>query len=51
MRKVAALVLVLGLAGWTLADREVVATVANHLDLGAMQCGQVTRAEPLCPLC
>ncbi|HMN45898.1 MAG TPA: hypothetical protein PKE27_15070 [Povalibacter sp.] len=51
MRKVAALVLMLGLAGWTLADREIVATVANRLDLGATQCSQMTRAEPLCPLC
>jgi hypothetical protein len=41
-----------GLAGWTLVDRDMRATVADRLDLGAMQCGTLlTRAEPLCPLC
>jgi hypothetical protein len=51
MRKVAALVMVVGLAGWTLVDRDMRATVAERLDLGAMQCSELTRAEPLCPLC
>ncbi len=52
MRKVAALIVMVGLVGWTLLDRNVVATVVDRLDLGAMQCGQqMTRAEPLCPLC
>ena len=51
MRKVAALVMVLGLAGWALVDREMLATVAERLDLGAVQCSEMARAEPLCPLC
>lgn len=50
MRKVAALVMVLSLAGWSLFDGETLATMASRADGGA-QCGQVSRAEPLCPLC
>ena len=50
MRKVAALIMVLGLAGWSLTDGEVLATLAERLDLGATQ-GCMARAEPLCPLC
>lgn len=51
MRKVAALIMVVGLAGWTLVDRQMLATVADRLDLGAARCSELTRAEPLCPLC
>ncbi len=52
MRKVAAVVVMLGLTGGILSEGRVVATLADRLDLGAMQCsGQMTRAEPLCPLC
>ncbi len=50
MRKVAALIMVLGLAGWSLTDGDVLATLAERLDLGAAQ-GCLARAEPLCPLC
>ena len=50
MRKVAALVMVLGLAGWSLVDGGALATMANRANSGS-QCGEVSRAEPLCPLC
>ncbi|MBB6095899.1 hypothetical protein HNQ60_004790 [Povalibacter uvarum] len=50
MRKLAALIVVLGLAGWSLSDGEVLATLAERLDLdGGPNC--MARAEPLCPLC
>jgi hypothetical protein len=46
MRKVAALVAMLGLAGWVLADGTLLTRVASSLDQD-----QLVRAEPLCPLC
>ena len=50
MRKVAALVALLGLAGWVLADGTLLARVASSLDLDQpARC--LARAEPLCPLC
>ncbi len=50
MKKVAALIVLLGLSGWTLADGEVLVALADHL--GASQgCVSLSRAEPLCPLC
>ncbi len=51
MRKVTALVALLGLAGWALTDEAVLTSLASRLDLDqpAAQC--IARAEPLCPLC
>ena len=46
MRKVAALVALLGLAGWVLADGALLTKMASSVDSA-----QLARAEPLCPLC
>jgi hypothetical protein len=46
MRKVAALVALLGLAGWVLADGALLTKMASSVDSD-----QLARAEPLCPLC
>ena len=51
MRKVATWLAVLGLAGVCLINRELLITMVDRLDLGAMQCSELTRAEPRCPLC
>lgn len=48
MRKVAALVALLAVVVWTLADGRILSHVACSLELGQ---GSVARAEPLCPLC
>ncbi|HKE96610.1 MAG TPA: hypothetical protein VKB34_20035 [Povalibacter sp.] len=50
MRKVAALIALLGLAGWSLADGRLLTNLADSFDQSHQQpC--VARAEPLCPLC
>lgn len=55
MRKLAVLVAVLavlGLTTVTTGDNSVLIAMADTLDLRAMQCsGDLSRAEPLCPLC
>jgi hypothetical protein len=51
MRKVAVLVALLGLVGWSLADGGLLASLANTLESGAAGQGCIARAEPLCPLC
>ena len=51
MRKVAALIALLGLAGWALADGVLMTSLANRLDVGQPAAETLARAEPLCPLC
>ena len=51
MRKVAALIALLGLAGWALADGVLMTSLANSLDIGQPAAEIMARAEPLCPLC
>ena len=51
MRKVAALIALLGLAGWALADGVLMTSLANSLDIGRPAAETMARAEPLCPLC
>ena len=50
MRKLAALIMVLSVAGWSLTNGELLATLADQLELGNSQ-DCMARAEPLCPLC
>jgi len=51
MRKVAALVALLGLAGWALADGALLNKLATRLEIGHSSAQCLARAEPLCPLC
>lgn len=52
MRKLAALIVLLGLAGGSLTQTELLVTVADRMDGGeSQQCMKLSRAEPLCPLC
>jgi hypothetical protein len=49
MRKVAALIALLGVVAWSLADGRVGSSMAHSLEQSRQEC--VARAEPLCPLC
>jgi hypothetical protein len=51
MRKVAALVALLGLVGWAVTDGALITSLASYLDAGQSSAQSMARAEPLCPLC
>jgi hypothetical protein len=51
MRKVAALVALLGLSGWALTQETLIVSLASQLDTDQSSEQCLARAEPLCPLC
>jgi hypothetical protein len=51
MRKLVALMVLLGSAGWTLADADMLARLSGLVERTGLPACEVARAEPLCPLC